>query len=199
MIISGELTGSQVINLLYDQGILNMATDEDYSDYKAGSINSFDFMCKKIEQYEITPAMLALDPCSGSIVVTDPNSGAVKAMTSYPSYDNNQLTNSIDADYYAKITSDKTTPMYSRATMQQTAPGSTFKMITAFAAMNEGAIGINDVIQTKGYFDKTETPAKCWIYPSAHGTIGISKAIEESCNYFFYELGYRMATQDTGT
>ena len=58
--------------------------------------------------------------------------------------------------------------------------------------MNEGAIGINDVIQTKGYFDKTETPAKCWIYPSAHGTIGISKAIEESCNYFFYELGYRM-------
>lgn len=93
--------------------------------------------------------MLALDPCSGSIVVTDPNSGAVKAMTSYPSYDNNQLTNSIDADYYAKITSDKTTPMYSRATMQQTAPGSTFKMITAFAAMNEGAIGINDVIQTK--------------------------------------------------
>ena len=199
MIISGELTGSQVINLLYDQGILNMATDEDYSDYKAGSISSFDFMCKKIEQYEITPAMLALDPCSGSIVVTDPNSGAVKAMTSYPSYDNNQLTNSIDADYYAKITSDKTTPMYSRATMQQTAPGSTFKMITAFAAMNEGAIGINDVIQTKGYFDKTETPAKCWIYPSAHGTIGISKAIEESCNYFFYELGYRMATQDTGT
>ena len=148
MIISGELTGSQVINLLYDQGILNMATDEDYSDYKAGSINSFDFMCKKIEQYGITPAMLALDLCSGSIVVTDPNSGAVKAMTSYPSYDNNQLTNSIDADYYAKITSDKTTPMYSRATMQQTAPGSTFKMITAFAAMNEGAIGINDVIKT---------------------------------------------------
>ena len=47
MIISGELTGSQVINLLYDQGILNMATDEDYSDYKAGSISSFDFMCKK--------------------------------------------------------------------------------------------------------------------------------------------------------
>ena len=49
--------------------------------------------------------------------------------------------------------------------MQQTAPGSTFKMITAFAGMNEGVIGVNDVIQTKGYFDKTETPAKCWIYP----------------------------------
>lgn len=199
MIISGELTGSQVINLLYDQGILNMATDVDYSDYKAGVMGSYDFICKKIKNLEITPAMLALDPCSGSIVVTNPNNGTVKAMTSYPSYDNNRLTNMIDADYYSKITTDKTTPMYSRATMQQTAPGSTFKMITAFAGMNEGVIGVNDVIQTKGYFDKTETPAKCWIYPSAHGTIGISKAIEESCNYFFYELGYRMATKDTGT
>ena len=199
MIISGELTGSQVINLLYDQGILNMATDADYSDYKAGVMGSYDFICKKIKNLEITPAMLALDPCSGSIVVTNPNNGTVKAMTSYPSYDNNRLTNTIDADYYSKITTDKTTPMYSRATMQQTAPGSTFKMITAFAGMNEGVIGVNDVIQTKGYFDKTETPAKCWIYPSAHGTIGISKAIEESCNYFFYELGYRMATKDTGT
>ena len=199
MIISGELTGSQVINLLYDQGILNTATDTDYSDYKAGVMGSYDFICKKIKNLEITPAMLALDPCSGSIVVTNPNNGTVKAMTSYPSYDNNRLTNMIDADYYSKITTDKTTPMYSRATMQQTAPGSTFKMITAFASMNEGVIGVNDVIQTKGYFDKTETPAKCWIYPSAHGTIGISKAIEESCNYFFSELGYRMATKDTGT
>ena len=199
MIISGELTGSQVINLLYDQGILNTATDADYSDYKAGVMGSYDFICKKIKNLEITPAMLALDPCSGSIVVTNPNNGTVKAMTSYPSYDNNRLTNMIDADYYSKITTDKTTPMYSRATMQQTAPGSTFKMITAFAGMNEGVIGVNDVIQTKGYFDKTETPAKCWMYPSAHGTIGISKAIEESCNYFFYELGYRMATKDTGT
>ena len=109
MIISGELTGSQVINLLYDQGILNMATDADYSDYKAGVMGSYDFICKKIKNLEITPAMLALDPCSGSIVVTNPNNGTVKAMTSYPSYDNNRLTNMIDADYYSKITTDKTT------------------------------------------------------------------------------------------
>jgi penicillin-binding protein 2 len=198
MILSGEITGSQVINLLFDQGILNSATDEDYSLYKAGTISSYEFMYRKIQNLEITPAMLALDPCSGSIVVTDPDTGEIKAMVSYPSYDNNLLTNSIDADYYAQITTDKTTPMYSRATMQQTAPGSTFKIISAIAGMEEGVIGINDVIKTTGYFDKTETPAKCWIYPSAHGTIGIAEAIEVSCNYFFYELGYRMATT-TGT
>lgn len=49
MIISGELTGSQVINLLYDQGILNTATDTDYSDYKAGVMGSYDFICKKLK------------------------------------------------------------------------------------------------------------------------------------------------------
>ena len=82
MIISGELTGSQVINLLYDQGILNMATDEDYSDYKAGSIKSFDFMCKKIEQYEHNSchAGTGVSMFRFQFVVTDPNSGAVKAM-----------------------------------------------------------------------------------------------------------------------
>lgn len=198
MIISGEISGSQVINLLYDQDVLDSLTDEDYASYKAGEISSYDFMYKKIEKLEITPAMLALDPCSGSIVVTDPDTGEIKAMVSYPSYDNNLLTNSIDEEYYAQITSDKTTPMYSRATMQQTAPGSTFKMITAFAALNEGVLSVDEVINTTGYFDKTETPAKCWIYPSSHGSISLVTAIEESCNYFFYELGYRLATTDSG-
>ncbi len=200
MILSGELSGSQVINLLYDQGVFDSLDDEDYASYKSGILSNYDFIYKKIENLELTPAMLALDPCSGSVVVTDPDTGEIKAMVSYPSYDNNLLTNTIDAEYYARITEDKTTPMYSRATMQLTAPGSTFKMVTSFAALNEGVLGLNDVIETKGYFDKTETPAKCWIYPSAHGTIGLTTAIEESCNYFFYELGYRLACQtDTGT
>ena len=61
-------------------------------------------MYRKIKKLEITPAMLALDPCSGSIVVTDPSNGAVRAVATYPSYDNNKLTNVIDPDYYAKIT-----------------------------------------------------------------------------------------------
>ena len=200
MILSGELSGSQVINLLYDQGVFDSIDDEDYASYKSGILSNFDFIYKKIEDLELTPAMLALDPCSGSVVVTDPDTGEVKAMVSYPSYDNNLLTNTIDAEYYAQITEDKTTPMYSRATMQLTAPGSTFKIVTSFAALNEGVLGLNDVIVTKGYFDKTETPAKCWIYPSSHGTIGLTTAIEESCNYFFYELGYRLACNtDTGT
>lgn len=127
MISSGEITGSQIIYLLYDQGILNSTTDEDYETFASGVMSSYEFMYRKIQKLEITPAMLALDPCSGSIVVTDTATGKVKAVVTYPSYDNNKLTNVIDSDYYDKITSDKTTPMYNRATMQRTAPGSTYK------------------------------------------------------------------------
>ncbi|MFR5028084.1 MAG: hypothetical protein ACLTDF_04290 [Coprococcus sp.] len=67
MILSGEITGSQVIYLLYDQGILNSTTDEDYEEFTSGVLSNFEFIYRKIKKLEITPAMLALDPCSGSM------------------------------------------------------------------------------------------------------------------------------------
>lgn len=199
MLLSGQITGADVIDLLYDQGILTENGDTDYANFKSGLVGSYDFMYNKIKNLEITPAMLALDPCSGSIVVTDPATGELRAMVSYPSYDNNLLTNTIDPDYYAKVTNDKTTPMYNRATMQKTAPGSTFKIITSVAALEENLVTADETIHATGIFEKTEDPAKCWIYPMAHGDIAMARAIEESCNYYFYEMGYRMGTSDTGT
>ena len=199
MLLSGQITGADVIDLLYDQGILTENGDTDYANFKSGLVGSYDFMYNKIKNLEITPAMLALDPCSGSIVVTDPATGEIRAMVSYPSYDNNLLTNTIDPDYYAKVTNDKTTPMYNRATMQKTAPGSTFKIITSVAALEENLVTADETVHATGIFEKTEDPAKCWIYPMAHGDIAMARAIEESCNYYFYEMGYRMGTSDTGT
>lgn len=200
MLLSGEITGAQVINLLFDQGVLNIATDEDYEDFSAGVISNYEFMYRKIKKLEITPAMLALDPCSGSIVVTDPATGNVKALVVYPGYDNNKLTNEIDEEYYQKVTEDKTTPMYNRATMQRTAPGSTFKPLATVAGLSENVISLGTVIKTTGLFDKITPSPHCWIYPNgAHGTIGIASAIENSCNYFFFEVGYRLATDENGT
>lgn len=156
-------------------------------------------MYRKIKKLEITPAMLALDPCSGSIVVTDPATGDVKALVVYPGYDNNKLTNEIDEEYYQKVTADKTTPMYNRATMQRTAPGSTFKPLATVAGLGENAISLGTVIKTTGLFDKVTPSPHCWIYPNgAHGTIGIASAIENSCNYFYFEVGYRLATDENG-
>ncbi|MDD6404886.1 MAG: penicillin-binding transpeptidase domain-containing protein [Clostridiales bacterium] len=197
MILSGEITGSQVIYLLYDQGILNSTTDEDYEAFTSGVLGGYEFMYRKIKKLEITPAMLALDPCSGSIVVTDPSTGDVKAMAVYPSYDNNRLTNVIDSDYYDKITQDKTTPMYNRATMQRTAPGSTYKMLVAAAGLKEGAIDVGSVITDYGTFSKVTPSPACWLR-SGHGTLGLAEAIEVSCNGFFFEVGYRLATDSKG-
>lgn len=192
MIKSNTVSGEQVIYLLFEQGVLDREKDEDFVSFSTGELSAYSFIRRKIYNLEITPAQLALDPCEGSVVVTDTNSGEILAMVSYPSFDNNRLTNSVDADYYAKLISDKTKPLYNRATQQRTAPGSTYKMLTTIAGVEEGAIDLQTEIEDEAIYTKINPPAKCWIFPSDHGTIGIEEALEVSCNYFFYEVGYRL-------
>lgn len=192
MIKSGRISGEQVIHILFEQDVLDQDTDEDYHDFLTGKLNAYKFIRKKINNLEITPAQLALDPCEGSVVVTDVTNGEILAMVSYPSHNNNLLTNSVDSDYYTTLLNDKTNPLYNRATQQRTAPGSTYKMLTTIAGVEEGAIDLDTVITDEGTFTKDNTPAKCWIAPGNHGTIGIEEALEVSCNYFFYEVGYRL-------
>ncbi|MBR1508922.1 MAG: hypothetical protein IJ619_13070 [Eubacterium sp.] len=193
------ISGYDVVNLLYAQGVLSSDGDVEYQEFLNGAYSSFTFIIKKIQNLDLTPAMLALKPCSGSMVVTDVKTGKIKAMVSYPSYDNNKLTNSIDTEYYKKLLEDKTSPMYNRATMTRTAPGSTFKLISTIAGVSEGAIDLNTQITDYGVFEKGFSKPKCWVYrhnQATHGTIGIEKAIDISCNYFFYEVGYRLATKN---
>lgn len=192
MIRKSVISGTEVINVLFEQGILDKKKDKDYKDFVSGKLSDYKFIRKKINKLEITPAQLALDPCEGSVVVTDTNTGEILAMVSYPSYNNNRLTNSVDADYYAKLISDKTKPLYNRATQQRTAPGSTYKMLTTIAAVEEKAIDLDTIIDAEGIYNKVDPPAKCWYYPGKHGEIGIEEALEVSCNYFFYEVGYRL-------
>lgn len=192
MIKSNNVSGEQVIYILFEQGVLDKENDKDFDDFIGGEISAYKFIRKKLYNLEITPAQLALDPCEGSVVVTDSDTGEILAMVSYPSYDNNLLTNSVDPEYYAKLIADKTKPLYNRATQQRTAPGSTYKMLTTIAAVEEGAINLDTIIETKGIFEEVDPPPKCWYYPGNHGDIGIEEALEVSCNYFFYEVGYRL-------
>ncbi len=192
MLKSNNVSGEQVIYILFEQGILNKEDDADYMKFVSGEMSAYDFIRMKMYNLEITPAQLALDPCEGSVVVTDVDTGEILAMVSYPSYDNNMLTNSVDPVYYADLISDKTKPLYNRATQQRTAPGSTYKMLTTIAGVEEGAIDLDTVIDAEGIFEETDPPPKCWYYPGKHGEIGIEEALEVSCNYFFYEVGYRL-------
>jgi len=199
MILSNEISGNEIIHLLYDQEILSSDGDVEYQSFTAGALQPYDFFIAKINSLDITPAMLGLTPCSGAMVVTDVNTGQVRAMVSYPSYDNNYLTNSVDSEYYSKLLSDTTNPLYNRSTMMRIAPGSTFKPLTSVAGVEEGVISTDTYINDLGVFDKVYTEPKCWIYresKTTHGSIGLSTAIEVSCNYYFYEVGYRLATRE---
>ena len=201
MIQQGVISGADVIHLLYEQGVLEEENDDDYRDFNRGLFNSFTFIVTKLKKLDITPAMLALKPCSGSIVVTDVRTGEVRALVSYPSYDNNYLTNYIDDEYYSKLLKDQTTPLNNRACTMRTAPGSTYKMISSIAGVQEGVLGLNEYIQDKGIFEDVYTKPACWLYNKNgrnHGELTIPQALDVSCNYFYYVVGYRLATR-TGT
>ena len=199
MVKSGKIPAGNIIDLLYIQGVLNKENDVEYEQYKNGNYGSYEFMLKKIENLDITPAMLALAPCSGAIVVTDVKTGDVKAMVSYPSYDNNYLTNEINSEYYNKLMEDKTMPMYNRACLQKTAPGSTYKLLSSVCGLTEGVIDQGTYINCTGEFDKITPSPKCWAYPSSHGGLEVEGAIQKSCNVFYYQTGYSLCFKEDGT
>lgn len=188
------IDGTQLCLILYDQKVLTY-DETTVNALSSGSMSSFTFLKEKIKDLEITPAQLALDPCSGSCVITDVKTGEILACVSYPGYDNNRLANTVDADYYSLLNEDLSLPLYDYATQQKTAPGSTFKMVTASAGLTDGYLSsTTEQIDDLGVFDKVANGPKCWIYPGSHGKINVSEAIRDSCNFFFYEVGYRMST-----
>ena len=92
-----------------------------------------------------------MDPCSGSVVITDSKTGKVKALVSYPGYDSNRLSNGTDSGYYRQLANSASTPLYNQALKHKTAPGSTFKPVSALAGLNEKAITTSTVINVQGY------------------------------------------------
>ena len=193
-IYDGTIHSSEILMLLFDQNILQ-EDEQAYSQLQTyNSTYNYSFIIKQIKKLNITPAQIALDPCSGSIVVTDPNNGQIRALVTYPSYDNNMLSSTVDPDYWQQLVEDQSDPLYNRATQGATAPGSTFKMTTTMAAMENDVVGQYETVVDKGKFEKVTPSPKCWIYPSAHGAENVMNAIADSCNYFFYEMGYRLGT-----
>lgn len=196
LINDNVVTGRELCLALYDQNVL--AYDEnEVQKLKQGDENyAYQFLISKIRNIEITPAQLALEPCTASCVMTDVKTGKVLALVSYPSYDNNRIS---DSDYLAQLNADKSLPLRNNATQTLKAPGSTFKPITAVAALEEGVIKPHEIIDCTGIFDKVSPPVKCWKYPGSHGPLDVVGGIENSCNFFFADLGYRLSTKPDGS
>lgn len=194
LLLDGYITGAQVCNILLEQEVIKI-DDEELSLWERGGESAYTFMVNRVSNLDITPAQLALDPCTGSMVITDVNTGDVLALVSYPGYDNNMMANGVDAAYYAKLRSDNSNPLYNYATQQKTAPGSTFKMVSSTAGLMEGVITTDSVIYCGGIFDKLDIHPRCWIYPRGHGGLNVTGGIRNSCNVFFYEVGYRLGME----
>lgn len=196
LIFNYKLSGKEICLLLFDQNVVEY-NEKDYNDLRRSRISAYDFIMQKIANTEITPAQLALEPCSGTVIQTDVNTGAVTALVSYPSYDTNRLTNKIEWSYYSTLLADKSNPLYNRATQQRTTTGSTIKMMTAVSGLLNHVVTINETIYDNIVFDKIVPSPSCWS-SRGHKEQDISNAIMNSCNYFFYELGYRLSTDKNG-
>ncbi|MCD8037312.1 MAG: hypothetical protein LUE88_08080 [Clostridiales bacterium] len=189
----GTISYVTMIYVMIEQGIIT--ADDDYmARIITGELTPFTVIIDKLQSGDLTPAETKLDPCTGSVVVSDVNSGEVLALVTYPSYDNNELVNTFNNEYYNKLLEDPATPLVNRPLMQKKAPGSTLKMITAIAGLETGVIDTTTTITDHGLFTDAGTPyARCWLYSNSgatHGSINVSHALEVSCNYFFYTVGY---------
>ncbi len=193
MLKGDVINGRQVCYILCEQGKIEI-DEQDIALLYANKLSAYDFMLNRIRSLEITPAQLALDPCNGSVVITDIHTGDVLALVSYPSYDNNLMANSVDAEYFAQLQADKSNPLLNYATQYKSAPGSTFKMVSATAALMEETVTTRTSITCHGIFNTVTPPPKCHIYPGAHGSLNIVGAIQKSCNAYFYQVAYDMST-----
>ncbi len=192
LIQEDTVSGNQLCAILYEQGVLKK-DDATKNALLSGSLSAYEFITDKIKKLEITPGQLALDPCSGSAVVIDSKTGNLLACVTYPGYDNNRLANTVDAEYYNYLSTNLSNPLYNYATQQRTAPGSSFKIITATAGLAENKITTSTQIVDEGQFERVSNKPKCWAFPSNHGSINVAEALRVSCNYFFYEVGYELA------
>ena len=129
------------------------------------------------------------DADAGAAVAIDLNSGEILAIASYPTYDPARF--NLD---YAELLEAPGNPIFNRALSGVYEPGSTFKLVTAIAGLEEGQVSPKETIVTKGRYHYLNHDFDCNIYRSSggnHGTINISQALRDSCNYFFYEVGKR--------
>lgn len=134
------------------------------------------------------------DADSGAVVVLNVKTGEVLAMASYPTYNPSLFTGGISNKDWNDLINNPATPLYNRAIQAMYAPGSTFKMVTAIAGLENKSITIDEKILDTGIYDKGHKP-QCWYYSSyglTHGEVNVTEAIKTSCNCFFYETGYRM-------
>ncbi len=133
----------------------------------------------------------ALDGRAGALVALRPGTGEVLGLVSSPSFDPNKFAKGISYDDWVSLSKDEKLPMLNRAIQSQYPPGSTFKIITAIAALNEGVMDEHTSVDCKGGIRYGKWHFGCW-KKSGHNFVSVHRALVESCDVFFYEAGKRL-------
>ena len=199
-IINGRLSMVTVINVMGEQGLVTI--DEYYAGRLAnGRTSPAAFLTSRIEAREITPQMvhIPLHANTGVVFVTCVETGAVLAAVNYPTFNaNNLLAHTFDIDYFRQINNDPTSPQLNRAFVEEQPPGSTFKMLTAVAALDQGIITPTTRIWDGVVFRDNGLPyLRSWS-SSTFGSINVADAIAVSSNYFFARVAFEMGNHRDG-
>jgi penicillin-binding protein 2 len=133
-------------------------------------------------------AWSALGNRAGAVAVLDPRNGAVLALVSSPSFDPNLFNGGISFDDWERLSNDPGHPMENRSISGQYPPGSTYKIVVAAAALEEGLITPETTFYCNGTFDLGDRVFRCW-QAKGHGNVNLHRAIVESCDVYFYNLG----------
>jgi len=154
--------------------------------------NGFDiYLTIDIKLQELAEKLL--ENKRGSIVGIDPRNGEVLVIASKPDYDPRSFSGRIPPELYKSLSTDPGSPLLHRAIQSQYPPGSTWKMLVAFAALNEGIITEHSTIPCSGGFTFGNRTYKCH---GAHGAIALRTAIKTSCNTYFYQLGLKIGMEN---
>lgn len=136
-------------------------------------------------------AELLMQNNRGAIVLLNVRNGEILTMVSSPGYDLSLFTGPIKNDVWASLIADSTFPLYDRALQSTYPPGSTYKIVTAIAALNENVIKPDWSVTCNGYFRLGRRTIKCW-KSDGHGQLDLTGAIKNSCNVYFYQLGLKI-------
>lgn len=130
-------------------------------------------------------AELAFEGKKGALVAIEPLTGEILALVSAPAFDLQEFATTTSSEFLNSLNSNVDKPMFNRATMSRNPPGSTFKMLLAITALEEGIITTKYTVTCGGSFQFGNRPFKC---THVHGSVNVTRAIEKSCNVFFYNL-----------
>ncbi|HEY8516938.1 MAG TPA: penicillin-binding protein 2 [Candidatus Binatia bacterium] len=132
-----------------------------------------------------------MEPHDGAVVVLRPDSGEILALVSKPSFDPNVFARGIKREEWRELSNNKTRPLNNRAIQGQYPPGSTFKIVTAAAALEEGAVTPFTRIFCGGGYHFANRTYRCW-KKGGHGSVDLHRALVESCDVYFYQVGQRL-------